>query len=29
MKKQAKYSPEVIERAVHMVSEARSQYESQ
>ncbi|WP_305825843.1 IS3 family transposase [Massilia brevitalea] len=29
MKKQPKYSPEVIERAVRMVSEAGSQYESQ
>jgi hypothetical protein len=29
MKKQPRYSPEVIERAVHMVSEAGSQYESQ
>ena len=29
MKKQPKYSPEVIERAVRMVGEACSQYESQ
>ncbi|WP_281908162.1 IS3 family transposase [Massilia varians] len=29
MKKQPKYSPEVIERAVRMVSEAASEYESQ
>ena len=29
MKKQLKYSAEVIERAVRMVSEAGSQYESQ
>ena len=29
MKKQPKYSPEVIERAVRMVSEAGNQYESQ
>jgi hypothetical protein len=29
MKKQPKYSPEVIERAVRMVSEAGSQYKSQ
>ena len=29
MKKQPKYSPEVIERAVRMVSEAGSEYESQ
>ncbi|MGI4846284.1 MAG: IS3 family transposase [Janthinobacterium lividum] len=29
MKKQPKYSPEVIERAVRMVSEASSEYESQ
>jgi transposase len=29
MKKQPKYSPEVIEGAVRMVSEAGSQYESQ
>jgi transposase len=29
MKKQPKYSPEVIERAVRMVSEAGSQYDSQ
>jgi transposase len=29
MKKQPKYSPEVIERAVRMVSEAGCQYESQ
>ncbi len=29
MKKQPKYSPEVIERAVRMVDEAGSQYESQ
>ncbi len=28
-KKQPKYSPEVIERAVRMVSEAGNQYESQ
>jgi transposase len=29
MKKQPKYSPEVIERAVRMVSEASNEYESQ
>jgi len=29
MKKQPKYSPEVIERAVRMVSEASSECESQ
>ena len=29
MKKQPKYSPEVIERAVRMVSEAASEYRSQ
>src|SRR6476620_4164298 len=29
MKKQPKYSPEVIERAVRMVSEAASEYSSQ
>ena len=29
MKKQPKYSPEVIERAVRMVSEVGSEYESQ
>ena len=29
MRKQPKYSPEVIERAVRMVSEARSEYPSQ
>jgi len=29
MKKQPKYAPEVIERAVRMVSEAASEYESQ
>ncbi|SMP73119.1 hypothetical protein SAMN06295970_11910 [Noviherbaspirillum suwonense] len=29
MKKQLKYSPEVIEHAVRMVSEAGSQYEPQ
>jgi transposase-like protein len=29
MKKQPKHSPEVIERAVRMVSEAASEYESQ
>jgi transposase len=29
MKKQPKYSPEVMERAVRMVTEAGGQYESQ
>lgn len=29
MKKSVKYSPEVIERAVRLVFEARAQYESQ
>jgi len=29
MKKQARYSPEVIERAVRMVNESNGQYESQ
>ncbi len=29
MKKQPKYSPEVVVRAVRMVSEAGGQYESQ
>jgi transposase len=29
MKKQPKYSPEVIARAVRMVSEASNEYESQ
>jgi transposase len=29
MKKQPKYSPEIIERAVRMVGEAASEYSSQ